>query len=128
MRQKTLYKIPEKEIHLELYVDESKNRIYKLGDKKETINYIMIMAIPVEQKEILYNKLNNARCLSGNNLIFGKCNTECKYHSENNGEIHYKNIDRENIKYKIAEKWINILLDNNLKKLNSIYFNILELL
>ena len=31
MRQKMLYKIPKKEIHLELYVDESKNRIYKLN-------------------------------------------------------------------------------------------------
>ena len=69
MRQKRLYKIPEKEIHLELYVDESKNRRYKLGDKNETINYIMIMAIPSNKKEELYNKLNNARCLNGNNLI-----------------------------------------------------------
>lgn len=128
MRQKMLYKIPKKEIHLELYVDESKNRIYKLGDKNETINYIMIMAIPVNKKEELYNKLNNARCLNENNLIFGKCDNKCKFHSENNGEIHYKNIDRVNVKYKIAEKWLDILLDNNFKKLDSIYFNILGII
>lgn len=39
--------IPKKTIHLDLYVDESKNRTYTCYDgKTETITYIMILAVP----------------------------------------------------------------------------------
>ena len=83
------YDIPLKEIHLDLYVDESKNRVYKYGKKEETIDYIMILAIPKNKKEELFAELNNARCLNDKVSKFGYCAEECKFHKENNGEIHY---------------------------------------
>ena len=50
MKQETFYKKETKEIHLDLYVDESKNRKYEIGETKEIIDYIMIMAIPIEKR------------------------------------------------------------------------------
>lgn len=125
MKQFKFIDIPLKEIHLDLYVDESKNRKYKYGNNNEIIDYIMIMAIPKHKKDELYAKLNNARCLNDKINRFGYCETECKFHKENNCEIHYGEIEKENIKYKIADKWIDILFENNLCKKESIYFNIL---
>ena len=118
------YDIPLKEVHLDLYVDESKNRVYKHGNKKEIIDYIMIMAIPKNKKEELFAELNNARCLNNKVHEFGYCAEECRFHKENNGEIHYGNIDKENVKYKIANNWLDILLQNK----ESIYFNILGII
>lgn len=72
-------KIPKKTINLDLYVDESKNRTYTRYDgKNETITYIMILAIPKDKKDDLYQKLNNARCLSEEEHIFEKCNNSGK--------------------------------------------------
>ena len=122
------YDIPLKEIHLDLYVDESKNRVYKYGKKEETIDYIMILAIPKNKKEELFAELNNARCLNDKVSKFGYCAEECKFHKENNGEIHYGKIDRVNIKYKIANNWLDILLQNNIYEKDSIYFNILGII
>ena len=60
------------------------------------------MAIPKNKKDELYEKLNNARCLNDKVSKYGYCENECKYHKENNCEIHYGKIEKENIKYKIA--------------------------
>ena len=128
MKQLQFMDMPLKEIQIDLYIDESKNRKYKIGEKEEIIDYIMIMAIPSNKKDALFEKINNARCLNENQSKFGFCQDECKYHKENNGEIHYGKIDRENIKYKIANKWIDILLENNIHKEESIYFNILGII
>ena len=128
MNQIKCIDIPVKEIHLDLYVDESKNRKYKCGDKNEIIDYIMIMAIPKDKKDELYSELNNSRCLNEKVKRYGYCENECKYHAENNCEIHYKRIETENIKYKIANKWIDILFDNNFYKKERIYFNILGII
>lgn len=125
MNKLKFFDMPLKEIHLDLYVDESKNRKYKYGQNDEIIDYIMIMAIPKNKKEELFSEINNARCLNENIEKFGYCKEECKFHKENNGEIHYGKIERENIKYKIADKWVEILLNNNIGKKESIYFNIL---
>ena len=49
-------KMPKKTIHLDLYVDESKNRTYTCYDgKNETITYIMILAVP-KIKKMIYIK------------------------------------------------------------------------
>ena len=58
MHQIKFIDIPTKEIHLNLYVDESKNRKYKYGYNNETIDYIMIMAIPTDKKEKLYETMH----------------------------------------------------------------------
>lgn len=123
--QTVFTKMPKKIIHLDLYVDESKNRTYTNFDgNKETITYIMIMAVPKDKKDKLYQKLNNSRCLSEKQNIFDKCNENCKFHCENDGELHYTEIQkRNNVKYKIAERWLDILLENNLNDEKSIYFN-----
>jgi len=128
MHQIKFIDIPTKEIHLDLYVDESKNRKYKYGYSNETIDYIMIMAIPTDKKDKLYEKLNNARCLNEKVNKYGYCENECKFHKDNNSEIHYAEIGKENIKYKIADKWLGILFENNLYKEESIYFNILGII
>lgn len=85
----------------------------------------MIMAVPSNKKEELYQKINDARCLSDDHKEFGKCEFKCRFHDENNGEIHYTKIQKENIKYKIADRWLDILLNNNLNNEGAIYFNIL---
>lgn len=128
--QTTITKIPNKIIHLDLYVDESKNRTYTNFDgNKETITYIMIMAVPKDRKDKLYKKLNNSRCLSEKQNIFDKCNEECKFHCENDGELHYTEIQKKNnVKYKIADRWLDILLENNLNDEKSIYFNTLGII
>lgn len=128
MKQEKLFEIPKKEIHIDLYVDESKEREYKYGNYNETIDYIMIMAIPKDKKNELFEKINNARCLNENENRFGYCTTECKYHKKNNGEIHYAEIGRDSIKDRIAEKWVDILLENNQKGYEGIYFNILGII
>ena len=122
--------IPKKTIHLDLYVDESKNRTYTRYDGKTgTITYIMILAVPKDKKADLYQKLNNARCLSEEEHIFEKCNNNCRFHYENDGELHYTEIQKKNnVKYKIANKWLDILLDNNLNDDKSIFFNILGII
>lgn len=124
MNQQRFWKKENKEIHLDLYVDESKGRVYINGTKKEIIDYIMILAVPKDKKDVLLRKLINARCLSGNSYSNGYCKDECKYHENNNNEIHYTEIGRDKIRKMISEKWIDILLDNGLKGENSIYFNI----
>ena len=128
--QTILAKMPKKIIHLDLYVDESKNRTYTNFDGNiERITYIMIMAVPKNKKDKLYQKLNNARCLSEKQNIFDKCNENCKFHCENDGELHYTEIQKKNnVKYKIADRWLNILLGNNLNDEKSIYFNILGII
>lgn len=126
-KNNTIYTIPEKQIHLTLYVDESKERKYKIDNiKKEEIDYIMILAVPSDKKQILFNKLNNARCL--NEKEFGKCQNKCKYHDRDDGELHYNEIQKDNIKCKIASKWVDILLENDLNNEGLIYFNILGII
>lgn len=128
--QTVFTKIPKKTIHLDLYVDESKNRTYiDFDGNTETITYIMILAVPKSKKDRLYQKLNNARCLSENQNIFDKCNENCKFHCENDGELHYTEIQKKNnVKYKIADRWLDILLENNRNDEKSIYFNILGII
>lgn len=128
MNEFRLYDMPLKEIYLDLYVDESKNRKYKYGKNDEVIDYIMIMAIPKNKKHELLEEVINARCLNENVKKFGCCVEECRFHKENNCEIHYGKIDKENIKYKIADRWIDILLKNNIYKKESIFFNILGII
>ena len=128
--QTAFTKLSKKIIHLDLYVDESKNRTYTNFDgNKETITYIMIMAVPRDRKDKLYQKLNNSRCLSEKQNIFDRCNENCKFHNENDGELHYTEIQKKNnVKYKIADKWLDILLENNFNDEKSIYFNILGII
>lgn len=128
MKQFKFIDIQSKEIHLDLYVDESKNRKYNYGNSNEIIDYIMIMAIPRNKKNELFEKLNDSRCLSDKVSKYGYCKTECKFHKENNCEIHYGEIEKENIKYRIADKWLDILFENNLCKKDNIYFNILGII
>ena len=120
----------ENVIHLDIYVDEAKQIKYN-GLKMETITYIMLLAVPTDKKYIMFNRLNNARCLNPDNeLGFSVCDKKCDYHHKNNSEIHYNEINQGNsrIKKNIAERWINILLDNNFKNENAIYFNILGII
>lgn len=127
-KQTKILNTDKKTIHLELFVDESKNRPYEYGETEQKITYIMIMAVPTNKKELLYNKINNSRCLNDKVKVYGKCTERCSYHDLNNSEIHYTKIDQSRVKYSIANKWIDILLDNNKLNEEGIYFNILGII
>lgn len=123
--QQYLFNRERKVIYLDIYVDESKERKYN----DEKIDYIMLMAIPVDKKQELYNLLNNSRCLSEEKNNYGKCCiNKCKFHDGNNTEIHYNKIKKERENYRIADRWIDILLDNNMHNKNMIYFNTLGII
>lgn len=78
--QKVFADIPKKTIYLDLYVDESKNRSYTNYDGNiENITYIMILAVPKDKKDKLFQKLNNARCLSEKQNIFNNCSQNCRF-------------------------------------------------
>ena len=129
--QTTYTQIPKKIIHIDLYVDESKDRTYINYDgNKESITYIMILAVPKNKKEELYQKLNNARCLNKEeHHVFNQCDKNCRFHKENDGELHYTEIQKQNnVKYKIADRWIDILLDNNINDDKAIYFNMIGII
>ena len=57
MKEIRFFDIPLKEIHLDLYVDESKNRKYIFGKNNEIIDYIIIMAIPKDKRMNYLKKL-----------------------------------------------------------------------
>jgi hypothetical protein len=90
--------------------------------------------VSIDKKVELVNSLINMRCLgpSGKfNWNFDECpfNSSCKrrYHESNNCEIHYRRTDNSSShpKKEISKKWINFLINNNLKDKKLIYFKIL---
>ena len=122
-KQKTFFKDYKNKdtINIDIYADESK----KIAYNNENITYIMVMAIPCDKKENLFNKLNNSRCLNEIQNNYANCKNNCKYHINNNVEIHYSHLGKHQITRKIANKWIDILLENDKNNEKSIYFNIL---
>ncbi|MFW6130485.1 MAG: hypothetical protein ACOC56_04800 [Atribacterota bacterium] len=72
--------------------------------------------IPIIYEESLLANLLNRRC--GNpkkTKIWGECDPQCGYHSKNNKNIHYTELDSHD-KYYIAKRWIKFLLEEKIQK------------
>jgi len=108
-----------KDIHLNIYADESKDREDELGNKWD---YYSLVIVPTNKQDMLISQLLNARCITKNKWDFS-CKG-CLFHDKNNTEIHFARLSR-NHEYQISQKWIKILLDNNLSNSGMIYLYVL---
>ena len=91
------------------------------------------MFVPLDKKEELSKKLKNLRC-QGRRLSFswdfpdcpycGNCKEE--YHTLNNSEIHFQNIDSSKSKAvkDISKSWLKFLLNNCKRNKKLFYFKI----
>jgi len=116
-------------ITVTLYCDEIvKARLEDdiLGGEPEYWDYIGILVVPESKYEALLNKLLNARCLNPDNEVWEGCESRCKWHDDNNTEVHYTDLN-DTRKYKIARSWVDLLIQNGKQNRGSIYFYMLGL-
>lgn len=118
-------------IAVSLYCDEIVNqRLYDdiLSDGYEHWSYIGILIVPSRNHDALLRELLNRRCVNEKREIkeWGACSPKCKWHDDNNTEIHYTRLD-DTRKYKVACSWIDFLLENGKEGRDLIYFYILGL-
>lgn len=113
-----------KHINVTIYCDEIKNA--KLGrapfEEIEKWDYIGICIVPTKNISNLAKKLNDLRCDSGN--CYTNCIKSCKYHKDNNVKVHYQKYDNTN-NFKIAERWCDVILENNNKNFSQFYMHIM---
>ena len=115
----------KKEIHLSLYCDESTHiELHVPGEPLAYWDYMGLLLVPEERSEELLSLLLNARCLNTSNDIWLGCRNPCKYHKQNNTEIHYKELNKS-AKYNVACSWIEMLLQQTQRGDHPIYFYIL---
>ena len=111
---------------MEIFADE----ILTIKNKSDNSKwaYIGALFVPLEKKEDLMLGLNNLRCINHKNWHQNEddCPCKCNFHTRNNTEIHYSELDRTSARSKIAENWLNFLIDKALRK-NFLNFNILGL-
>lgn len=117
------------EINLEVYCDEI-NPVKSEFDKT-TWMYIGMLFVPKTKKASLLKHLLDARCIQYNNWHCDKnmCPHQCKYHEKNNTEIHYREVDRSDARYRIAQRWLKdfMIEKNNKGNMGLVYFNLLGL-
>lgn len=111
-----------REIKVSLYCDEIKECHLKLPftETNEKWTYIGILIVPEDISSKLYSDLTNMRCLAEPPKQWNSCKVKCKWHSNNNTEIHYQGIN-DSTKFKIASKWVDYWLHDK----KYIYFYIL---
>lgn len=100
-------------IRVNLYCDEIKESIIQdpiLGDEKWA--YIGVLVVPVDFESDLLTGLLDSRCShpSGSKR-WGECEPECRFHAANNGPVHYSDADSGEV-YRVADRWLNFLLDD----------------
>ena len=116
-------------IKVALYCDEIVNARLQdniLGGEPEYWDYIGVLIVPEDKSKALLQKLLNGRCLNPDNEVWESCASRCKWHDDNNTEIHYAELD-DTRKYKVACSWIDLLLENGRQDWGLIYFYILGL-
>jgi len=71
--------------------------------------YLGALFVPTGYKTEVLKSLNNLRCIKNHhwNNSDSDCPEGCRYHEENNTEIHFKEIHRSSARYMIAKNWIN---------------------
>lgn len=117
------------QVKVTLYCDEIINACLQddiLGGEPEYWDYIGVLIVPEDKSEALLHKLLNGRCLNPNNKVWASCASRCKWHDDNNTEIHYSELD-DTRKYKVACSWIDLLLENGRQDWELVYFYILGL-
>lgn len=96
-----------KNIELEIYSDEVFNGV----DPFDNTNWMYLGAlfVPTCYKTEVLKNLNDLRCITNHkwNISESDCPESCKYHKENNTEIHFKEIHRSSARYMIAKNWIS---------------------
>jgi hypothetical protein len=97
-----------------------------LGGEPQYWDYMGLLIVPVSKHEGLLRKLLNARCLNPNNEVWDACEERCRWHDDNNTDVHYSEID-DTRKFKVACSWIDVLLQNGRRDWGLIYFYILGL-
>lgn len=110
-------------IEVRLYCDESGGGATRSGD---SIGYFGLLIVPEEKRETFSMGLLNARCIPKNKWVQGGCKKECDYHVKNNTEIHYRTLSQDH-EYRIANRWIDFLLEECRDNRKMIYLNILGL-
>jgi len=115
-------------LNLEIFSDE----ILTVRDNCDNSKwmYFGTLFVNKERKDQLIQQLNNLRCIKSNNWHpdISTCEDRCGYHDKNNTEIHYKELDESNARFRIAQNWIKFVRDERSPKTDRLfYFNILGL-
>jgi len=116
-----------KEIKLEIYSDEI--WCVESPEDHSLWMYLGSLFVPLESKEHYLKMLTNLRCIGSNEWKQNKidCTHSCKYHERNDTEIHYKDLDRSNARFKIADSWVRKVINRVGAGDNKLYINILGL-
>jgi hypothetical protein len=95
-----------KNIEPDVYSDE----IFNAVDPFDNTNWMYLGAlfVPSDYKTEVLKNLNDLRCIKNHNwnIFESDCPEGCKFHKENNTEIHFKEIHRSIARHMIAKNWI----------------------
>ena len=114
-------------IALEIYSDEIWQ--VKLNSDNSVWIYLGALFVPVDAKLDYMKLLNDLRCIKHCDWNNNKdlCLHPCGYHDKNDTEIHFKELDRSNARFRIAKNWIDVIKKVRIGDNKKIYLNILGL-
>lgn len=72
-------------------------------------DYIGLLLVRRQDEEQALSRLLNARCLNPNNDVWGRCEQPCRFHDNNNTEVHFHECDATQ-RFKVAQSWLRLLL------------------
>ncbi len=106
------------EIIINLYCDEIKDE--KINDPyfdNQCWDYFGFLLVPANEENELISRLLKCRCANPNNKSgWNECDVKCKYHNNNNKEVHYKDLQSFD-KFHIASRWFDFFEnDTNLTR------------
>ncbi|MCQ1537037.1 hypothetical protein FTO70_15435 [Methanosarcina sp. KYL-1] len=113
-------------IELEIYSDEIFSSVDPFDNTKWM--YLGALFVPKDCKEDVLTNLKDLRCIKNHhwNVSDSCCPDRCKFHEDNDTEIHFKEIHRSSARYMIAKNWINFINREACQKHRKmLYFNIL---
>lgn len=115
-------------VSLNIYCDEIVNETLDdvFSEQNEYWTYLGLLLVPTHQQDQLLEKLLDSRCLANGDQSWRSCNSQCKYHDDNNTEVHYSELN-DTRKYKVASSWVDLLIQNGEKDWGLVYFYILGL-
>lgn len=106
----------KKNIEVNLYCDEIKNKECTIG--KDRWHYFGILIVPVKIEKILLEDLLKKRFLVNN---FCDIDIRSKYFAKNNRIVHFHELDADT--YYVAKRWHEYMLDY--ESCDKVYFSIL---
>jgi hypothetical protein len=90
--------------------------------------YLGALFVPIGYKTEVLGNLNDLRCIKNKkwNMQEFNCSNSCRFHKENNTEIHFKEIHKSNARFIIAKNWISFFSKEACQKHRKmLYCNIL---